>query len=141
MYAQTKKPFRIVWSFLTLLLVVVSACKPNPIKEYIRGTWYYNDLHLAGIASEQHLEAFWTFAGDEYESESCCFNGETYERGNYRTVSCDGDTCTLEFYNRTGHIAGTSIEKNSTYEATIVLDETNDTLQIGRAVYTRWQGP
>ena len=141
MHTQTQKRFQIVWLIVALLLCVVNGCKPDPVKTYIQDTWYYNDLHLQGIASEQHSEVFWVFAGDEYESESCCFLGETYERGNYRIVSCDENTCVLEFYNCEGHIAGDSIGKNTSRQVKIVIDEANDTLKIGRYVYTRWQAP
>ncbi len=124
-----------------MLLCVVGGCKPDPGKVFIQGTWYYNDLHLQGIAAEQHWEAFWTFSGDEYEYESCCFNGDAYEIGNYRVLSQDGNTYILELYNREGHIAGMALDKGSTYQVRAVIDEVNDTLKIGRGVYTRWQEP
>jgi hypothetical protein len=140
-YSSSQKRYQIVGLIVGMLLCVVSGCQPDPIKEFIQDTWYYNSLHLQGIAAEQHLEVFWTFAGDEYETESCCFNGKTYERGNYQVLSRDANTCIVELYNREGHIAGISLDKGSTYQVQIFIDEANDTLKIGRAVYTRWQGP
>jgi hypothetical protein len=136
-----KKWFHPTWLILIILLYILSACKPDPIKEFMQGTWYYTDLHLQQIAAEQHLEATWTFLGNVYETESCCFNGESYERGNFRIVKSNNSTHTLELYNREGHIAGIALDENSSYQIFIVIDEVNDTFKIGRAVYTRQEEP
>lgn len=124
---------------LALALTLVG-CQPDPNDAFIQGDWYYWDAHLGQIMSEQDLEIWWTFIGGKYSYRACCFS-EAQEDGNYRITQSEGDTLILELFNRRGQIGGINIPRDEIGELKIVINRTDDTIKINRAVFTRVNEP
>jgi hypothetical protein len=127
----------------TLLILItwgvfVTGCRADPNQEFIQGTWYNNDAHLAGIAGETYLETTWTFGGDEFKMVACCFN-EEYGYGNYRIVESSDTSLTLELYNVQGQVGGIVLPKNSSMQVIITIDKEKDTIAFGHQVFTRYE--
>jgi hypothetical protein len=75
---------------------------------------------------ESPLETWWTFDRGAYELSACCFV-ETSETGRYEILKSEGDSLTLELFNRNGE-AG-----DSRTQIKIVVDREAGTLRIQRA--------
>jgi hypothetical protein len=116
------------------LSVVLGGCKSDPNEEFIQGTWYHNDPHLAGIDGESQLESWWTFRQGlvgTFEYYACCFV-ETQQAGNYAILKSDEGTLVLELFNVKGHVSRMSISPDTRVEVRIKIDREADTIKIDR---------
>jgi len=119
---------------LIALSVFLGGCKADPNDDFIQGTWYHNDPHLAGIDGEQQLESWWTFRKGivgTFEYYACCFV-ETQQSGNYAILESDEATLVLELFNIRGHVGGMSLSPDTTAEARIKIDREAGTIKIDR---------
>ena len=119
---------------LIALSVFLGGCKGDPNDDFIQGTWYHNDPHLANLSGEQQEESWWTFRQGlvgTFEHYVCCFV-EIVQSGNYTVLNSDGDTLVLELFNVRGHASGMSLEPDSTAEVRIQIDRQADTIKIDR---------
>jgi hypothetical protein len=119
---------------LIALSVFLGGCKSDPNEDFIQGTWYHNDPHLANLSGEQQLESWWTFRQGlvgTFEHYSCCFV-EVVQSGNYTVLKSDEETLVLELFNVRGHLSGMSLEPDSTAEVRIQIDRQADTIKIDR---------
>jgi hypothetical protein len=120
---------------LIALGVFLGGCKSDPNNEFVQGTWYQNDPHLAGIDGEQQLESWWTFRQGimgTFEHYACCFV-EIQRSGNYAILESDGENLVLELFNIKGHASRMSIAPGTTVEVRIKIDRQADTIEIDRA--------
>jgi hypothetical protein len=121
---------RLARCMLVLMIVPVAmlavSCHGDPNEMFIQGTWYNNDEHLKQVVGESPLETWWTFDRGVYEVSACCFV-KTSETGRYEILKSEGDSLTLELFNRNGEVS------DARAQIKIVIDREAETLRIQRA--------
>lgn len=115
-----------------LILVLISeallaaSCRGDANEMFIQGTWYNNDEHLKQVVGESPQETWWAFDRGAYELSACCF-ARISETGRYEILKSEGDSLTLELFNRKGEVS------DSRAQIKIVIDREAETLRIQRA--------
>ena len=127
----------ILWTTLAIMALMVSGCKKDPRVEFIQGSWYYKDAHLANIPAESAQVTSWEFDNYYFATDSCCFTEATFS-GYYSITARDENKLTLDLYNMRGQMGGMNINNKDTYTIVITIDPDTDTIKIsGDGPYTR----
>lgn len=127
------------WVVCLVLLsaLILAGCKPDPRVEFIQGTWYSLNAHLANIPAESAQETTWVFDHGYVEISACCFV-ETYFSGSYSIADKKEDEVTLDLFNLQGQNGGMNLTRKDTLTLVIRINEIDDTIKInGDGPYTR----
>jgi len=126
-----------LWTTLLIIVLVASGCKKDPRVEFIQGSWYYKDAHLANIPSESAQVTSWEFDNYYFATDSCCFT-EAYFSGYYSISERDENKLILDLNNMRGQMGGMNINNHDTFTIVITLDPETDTIKVsGDGPYTR----
>ena len=81
-----------------------------------------------------HLETVWTFSGNRYWMDACCFQEATEQETYYSSENL----LVLELHASSGNVGGHGIKPNRIRELKIIIDFDEETLTFDRAVFTRF---